>query len=64
MQPSIETKQICSTITEFEDGSFALIPKFVKRGYKADDMKEKVERVSNIPREVLLQDLPQTSPTS
>ena len=46
-----------STIPVFEDESTKLIQKFVERGYKADDIKEKVEQASNIPREILLQEI-------
>ena len=35
---------MCSTIPVFEDESTKLIQKFVERGYKADDIKKKVNR--------------------
>ena len=33
-----------------------LYKKLVKQGFKADGIKEKVEKASNIPREILLQE--------
>ena len=35
---------ICSAITAFEDESVKLIQKFVEWGYKADDIKKKLNR--------------------
>ena len=49
---TLKLKRIYSTITAFEDES----AKFVERGYKADDIKEKAEHASNIPRRILLQE--------
>ena len=49
---------MCFAIPVFEDESTKLIQKFVERGYKADDIKKKkVEQASNIPREILLQEI-------
>ena len=48
-RPELRLKWMCSTITAFKD-EFA---KLVAWGYKADDIKEKVQQVSNIPREIL-----------
>lgn len=48
-RPELRLKWMCSTITAFKDESARL----VAWGYKADDMKEKVQQVSNIPREIL-----------
>ena len=42
--------QIFSTITAFEDGSAKRILNIVERRYKTDDVKEKVEKTSNISR--------------
>ena len=42
--------------TVFEDESAKLIQKFVKWGYKAGIIKEKVKQASNMSREILLQE--------
>ena len=43
-------------MTEFKDDSAKPIQKSVARGYKFNDIKEKAELASNIPREILLQE--------
>ena len=52
--PALRLKCICSTVTEFQNESEKLTEKFIESGYKANDSKEKIDKVNNFDRANLL----------
>ena len=51
---ALRFKQICPTVTKFRKQSESLMKKFIERGYRAIDIKEKIDKTNTFDRKDLL----------